>query len=401
MQLAYIAPFDLLEPAGHVAHVRGAVGELARRAAVSLFALSCPEELRSRVEFVPVPATTRKGLQSVSFGASCSTLLARHLFGSPETVVYTRYFKSVLLPVSVAKLVRASVVVEVNSSLLNERRNAGISSLVARLEATEEQAVFRLADGAIAVTRAIEDEISRRHGSSRLLTRVVENGVDTGLYRPLARDACRRSLGFDVGGKYAVFAGAFQRWQGLPDLLRALALARREIPDLNLILIGDGPERAACTALIAELRLASAVTLCGFQEEARLVEYIACADVCVAPYNTDAADEAELDKRRYGARMRGSPLKIATYLACARPVITTHFAEAGAYLAEAGLGVAVPPEDPAALAAALVALLTNPSRGAELAERGLAVVQRDHGWSAKVDACLELVETVRRRRHRP
>jgi glycosyltransferase involved in cell wall biosynthesis len=265
------------------------------------------------------------------------------------------------------------------------------------LDEWEERVFLRGAAGVVTVTRAIEAELRQRHPGARWPSAVVENGVDIELYQPLDREACRHELGLSRDDQYLVFAGAFQVWQGLPDLLRAFALARAQEPRLRLLLVGDGPERAAVERLRAELGLGEALRLCGFQPESQLVKYIGAADVCLAPYNTEAVEESEPDKRRYAARMRGSPLKIATYMACGRPLVATHLAEAGAYLQEHGLGVAVPPEDPEALATAVLALLREPERARTLTERALVAARRDHSWGAAVESALRVVERARQR----
>jgi glycosyltransferase involved in cell wall biosynthesis len=373
--------------------VVGAVRELAQRTeGITLFAVSCPHALKAVVEFVPVPCSMKHGLQAVSFGVGCAAVLASRIRQKSLDIVYTRYFRSVLAPITMAKAAGVPVVVEVNSSLVNERRNAGLARWASVFEQLEERAVFSAANGAVAVTRAIELELQRRHPAAKLATAVVENGVDTAVYRPLDRDECRNELGLPLHAQYVLFAGAYQVWQGVLDLLEAFALASVRVPNLQLLMIGDGPERERILALIAKLNLEKRVILCGFQEEKRLARYIACADVCVAPYNTDAVDDAEVDKHRYGARMRGSPLKVLTYMACARPIVTTHLAEAGAYLADRGLGVAVPPEDAGQLADAIVTLLEDAPRAQAMAQRALQVACRDHTWASVATQYLALVE---------
>lgn len=393
MRVAYVAPFDLQLPAGHVAHVLGTLRELAcQTERVTLFALTCPEELRDKVEFVAVPTLARTGLQSVSFGLACAAGLARHLLGGRTDLVYTRYFKSVLAPIAVARAAGVPVVVEVNSSLTNERRTGGVGGLLSTLEGAEERAVLSAAAGAVAVTKSIELELRRRHPHAGFVSAVVGNGVDTNIYRPLERAASCRELGLSPERSYVVFAGALQVWQGVLDLLEAVALARQRMPNLHLLVVGDGPEHRRMLQLIEARQLSSCVTLAGFQSEEVVVRYLACADVCVAPYNTDAVDDSEVDKRRYGARMRGSPLKVMTYMACGRAIVTTHLAEAGAYLAERDLGVSVPPEDPQALAEALVALLGDSARREALAARALDVARREHGWESSVASYLVLAK---------
>ena len=72
----------------------------------------------------------------------------------------------------------------------------------------------------------------------------IEWGADTVRFNPAASG--------DVvwhrqpGGMTAVFAGAFRAWHGAAQLVEAMRLLRaRGINDVQAVLIGDGPERAA------------------------------------------------------------------------------------------------------------------------------------------------------------
>jgi glycosyltransferase involved in cell wall biosynthesis len=78
----------------------------------------------------------------------------------------------------------------------------------------------------------------------------------------------------------------------------------------------------------------------------------------------------------------GSRLKILESLAAGRPVVATTIGAEG--LEDLlGRGVLVA-DDPAAMAAEVVALLSDPARSAELGLQGAAAVAADHGWPAAV-----------------
>ena len=70
------------------------------------------------------------------------------------------------------------------------------------------------------------------------------------------------------------------------------------------------------------------------------------------------------------------PSKLIDFMAAGRPVVLSAAGEAARILDRAGGGVVVPPEDPAALAAAVRWLAEHPSEAKEMGERGRAFALR-------------------------
>jgi glycosyltransferase involved in cell wall biosynthesis len=98
--------------------------------------------------------------------------------------------------------------------------------------------------------------------------------------------------------------------------------------------------------------------------------YIGAAHVTVAAFPGDR-----------GAPGTISSLKTLTYLACGRPLVTTIMDELADAVVADEAGRAVPPDDPGALAAALLDLLEEPPpRWRERCERAAALVRRTRSW---------------------
>ncbi len=103
--------------------------------------------------------------------------------------------------------------------------------------------------------------------------RVIPNAVDTGLFRP--GDASRPH-----GARLAT-VGLLNAQKGVDTLLEALALVRRQRPDVHLDLVGDGPERAAHEALATRLDLGAAVTFHGLQPKEEIARILSGVDLFV------------------------------------------------------------------------------------------------------------------------
>ncbi|MER2554478.1 MAG: glycosyltransferase family 1 protein [Thauera sp.] len=75
---------------------------------------------------------------------------------------------------------------------------------------------------------------------------VISRGVDTTLYSPTRRsEVLRRTWGVPPGGLAVVSVGRLAPEKNLGLVLRAFAAIRRLRPDARLVLVGDGPQRAA------------------------------------------------------------------------------------------------------------------------------------------------------------
>jgi glycosyltransferase involved in cell wall biosynthesis len=156
---------------------------------------------------------------------------------------------------------------------------------------------------------------------------VVPNGADLGRWTPEPKGPARKHLGLPVDRHVIICVGRLSRQKG-QDVLLAAA---REV-DADVVLVGDGPDRAALEAAApANVRFA------GRSDD--VAAWYAAADAVAVP-----------------SRWEGMPLVVLEALACGRPVVGSDVSG----MREAG-AVVVPPEDPAALAAALRECLAHPS----------------------------------------
>jgi glycosyltransferase involved in cell wall biosynthesis len=185
----------------------------------------------------------------------------------------------------------------------------------------------------------------------------VPNGI-----APAPAPADRASLGVD--GRLLVTVGRLTPAKNQVLAVRALAY----VPDATLVVVGDGPERAALEA--AAEPLDGRVVFTGMRLDARAIA--GAADVVVIP----SASE-------------GLPLAALEALAAGRPVVATAVRGLRDLLEDGRTALLVPPGDPEALAGAVRRLLDDPALARSLADAGL---QRASGFTenAMVDAYLGL-----------
>ena len=141
----------------------------------------------------------------------------------------------------------------------------------------------------------------------------------------------------------------------------ALAEAVRDMPDVALAVAGDGP-------LLEQLRSSSPpnVVCLGSVSHAGVIRLLQQADVCCLP--TCYAE--------------GFPTTLLEAAACRCPILTTHTAGTGELLPDAGYAAYLETADPAAIAAALQAVLADPDAARTRADAAYQRLCAHFTWQA-------------------
>jgi len=213
-------------------------------------------------------------------------------------------------------------------------------------------------------------EIADRYGLGANAT-VFPNAVDPERFRPMDRTKARERIDAPVGPDEFVvgFVGSLKERHRVGDLLDAVA----GLPDggVHVLVVGDGPEREALEARVAEAGLADAVTFCGYVDHDDLTPYIGSCD---ATYGVVDADNPS------------NPIKCYEYLASERPVITTATDELG-FVSEQDLGVALDRVSPETVADAIDRLRSlDEDALTEMGRRGREHVAENHTWDRLAEA---------------
>jgi phosphatidylinositol alpha-mannosyltransferase len=209
------------------------------------------------------------------------------------------------------------------------------------------RSVFRRLDVAIAVGTDCAAYHANAIGVPVNRFTVVPNGVHVGRFAAPARprDTSRPPR--------VLFVGRLEPRKGLPVLIRAFVLLKAHHPDVELKVIGDGPERAQSEALLPA----------GMRGD---VEWLGNIDNDLTPAHYAQADI-------YCSPARGGEsfgIVLIEGMAAGAAVVASDIIGYDAVLRDGVDGVMVPPSDPRALAAALRDLLDNEPRRFALAHAG-------------------------------
>ncbi len=258
---------------------------------------------------------------------------------------------------------------------LGSLRNPLLIGLLRRLE----RFLYRHARAVIAVADASRDQIIAGGVPSEKV-RTITNGIDEDFFTPHDRMTSVRT---DHGwGKELVvmYIGTHGLSQGLRTVLDAAALLQHR-EDLRFVLVGSGAERRKLLRYAEELDLRR-VTFLPPQPKEAMPHFYATADICLVPL------------RKLNVFLLNIPSKMFEIMACGRPIILGVAGQAKQLLEEAGAGIAVEPEDPAALAKAIEALANDPERRERHGKRAREHVVAHYSRRRKAEdylACLEKV----------
>jgi glycosyltransferase involved in cell wall biosynthesis len=193
-------------------------------------------------------------------------------------------------------------------------------------------------------SREILENIRRRF--PQVPTYHLSGGVDTTLFSPLHHSAqARRELGASQNC-VALYAGLHGIAQGLDQVVKAASLVR-DLEDLRIVFVGDGPEKEELIEQAQALKLSNVRFLKPFPREA-MPALVASADIAIVP----------LKLRLPGA----VPSKLYEAMGAGLPIVLVADGEAAEIVQSTQSGVVVQPGDIDGLASALRDFVTHPDK---------------------------------------
>lgn len=250
------------------------------------------------------------------------------------------------------------------------------SGLLFRGSVAWERYSTRWADAVVCVSEAERQRATAL--DIEAIWRVIPNGVDLTAFavaNESEQAAARRRLGLGTS-PLAVCIARLHRQKGQDVLIDAWRTVATAVPGAQLVLVGDGDQRAtlehAATGL--DVRFAG--------ERLDVSDWLTAANVVVM-----------------SSRWEGMSLSMLEALACGRSIVITDVGGASEVVGEADAGAIVPVEDPASLARALIERLLDPTLATEEGRRGRAFVERRYDLESANAGIASLYEDLLGLRH--
>ena len=241
-----------------------------------------------------------------------------------------------------------------------------------RLTRALENYVLQRADAITTICEGLRGDIVARGFPAAKIT-VIPNAVDS---RQFPSDtphpgALAASLGLS-GKRVLGFIGSFYAYEGLALLLAAMPRMLAEAPDLQLLLVGGGPQEANLRAQIEALNLRANVRLIGRVPHERTADYYQLTDILVYP--------------RLPVRLTElvTPLKPLEAMAQGRLVVASDVGGHRELIEHGKTGILFKAGDADALSTEILRLLRRAESWPALRRQARAYVENERNWPASV-----------------
>ena len=228
----------------------------------------------------------------------------------------------------------------------------------------------------IIVHTALEKREAQENGllphSARV--HIVPSGIDTARFaRPPARPF-RTGFGIGPDERIVLYVGRVAQKKGLEDLVDCAPAVLARFPRTRFVVAGaDMGLGGYLAAEVGKRGLRDRFLVTGLLDEELLVSAYNSCDMLVLPSEYEA----------FG-------LVLAEAMACGRPCIATRVGGVPEVVDEGRTGMLVPPRDPAALAEAMIEILSDPEKGRRMGEAGRAKALREFTVERMADRMLEI-----------
>ena len=222
-----------------------------------------------------------------------------------------------------------------------------------------ESRALRRADAVVAICEGVRREVAAR-GVPESRIAVVPNGAEpTATPPPALRE-----------GPVLGYFGSFYGYEGLDLLVRALPLMLRRHPGVRLVLAGGGPAESGIRAVAAECGVTARIRFAGRVDGEGLARCYAEVDALVFPRRQSRLTELV------------TPLKPLEAMARGRAVLASDVGGHRELVTDGVTGRLFRPDDPDAIARAVVGLFADPGLLRAVAGAGQAFVARERTWAS-------------------
>lgn len=231
------------------------------------------------------------------------------------------------------------------------------------------------ADAVIAVSNQVRDALIREYLLSPEKVNLVFNGIEVGRFAKASPGSVRENLGLTQETPFLLYLGRVASEKGIDRLITALASVRK----VNLVVVGDGPEKDNLREQAKELGLGHRVQFVGQVDYSKVPQYYAAADIFVLP----------------SVAWEGLPMTVIEAMAAGLPVIASRVGGVPDAVQEGKTGILVEPANVGQLKGAVSQLLQDNELQRKMGKSARELAKRKFSQAAMTQNTLAIIHKVK------
>ncbi|MBU1147284.1 MAG: glycosyltransferase [Candidatus Omnitrophica bacterium] len=191
------------------------------------------------------------------------------------------------------------------------------------------------------VSKAKMDSLTKEYRLRPEKVMLINNAIDIGAFTDIKdTNVLKKEIGIYKDEKIIGMVGRLVDEKAYDVFLRSAQKILNSVPESKFLVVGDGGERSALEGLAGKLGIREHVIFLGQRQD--IAALVSLFDVAVL-----------------SSRAESFPVVLLEYMAASRPVVATNVGDNSKIISDNESGLLVPPEDPEALAGAVIELLNN------------------------------------------
>ena len=207
-----------------------------------------------------------------------------------------------------------------------------------------------------------KNAVKKFYGVSIEKMLIMPNGIET-----------EKFFSINNNQKIIIFSGVMYYHRGLDILFDALPKVIEEIPEMKLVLLGEGPERGKLQKIVKDKKLEKNIKFVGWVDRNEIPEYLSKSSIGIGPLRSTTVTKNAL------------PIKILEYMAASLPIITFEDTLPNDVLEHGKNGFNVKSREE--LSEKIILLLKNEKLRIELGEASHSMIKK-FDWKIIIDKML-------------
>ena len=269
--------------------------------------------------------------------------------------------------ITCAKKLQIPVLVKIDDAIYD--KSTGIKSLQRKIEKIISTRALKNASKILVVNKNTEKIMHTFYNVPFEKIEVIPNGVDLKIFKSAKKLP-----------KKIIFSGVMYHHRGLDVLLESLPQIIQKFSDMNLVLLGNGPEMEKLQSIVKEKNLEKNVEFRGWINRNDLPDQINDASISIGPLKRTTVTENAL------------PIKVLEYMASSLPILAISGTLPDDVLVDGKNGYFI--KDSNELGERICKLLDNPELTESMGYESLKMVQK-FSWEKIVSDILKSYESIR------